>query len=94
MRILTNYLLVLVAATSILLVATSPAAGQRRWSRVRHVRTWRATTDVTRSPPRRSSDRNRNARYYYPQYTGAFHARYFDEIPSLYGTRPIRGTAW
>lgn len=31
---------------------------------------------------------------YYPKYTGGFHARYFDEIPSIFGTRTMRGTAW
>jgi hypothetical protein len=31
---------------------------------------------------------------HYPKYTGGFHARYFDEIPSLYGTRVMRGSAW
>lgn len=32
--------------------------------------------------------------WYYPRYTGAFHARYFDEMRYPTGDRGIRGTAW
>ncbi len=29
-----------------------------------------------------------------PRYTGAFHARYFDELPGMFDRMPMRGTAW
>lgn len=29
-----------------------------------------------------------------PQYTGGFHARYFEELPGLFDRMPMRGTAW
>ncbi len=29
-----------------------------------------------------------------PQYTGGFHARYFDELPGMFERMPMRGPAW
>ncbi|MCU0962481.1 MAG: hypothetical protein MUF48_20490 [Pirellulaceae bacterium] len=34
------------------------------------------------------------SRWAEPQYTGGFHARYFDELPGMFDRMPMRGTAW
>ncbi len=78
---------------------TSPvASASGRGRRAAYMRSSSSATARTNQPVTSQQSRYRTplppSYYYYPQYTGAFHARYFDEIPSIYGTRPMRGTAW
>ena len=85
-----------VLLASVVLVPAQTASAQVRWRRSRAVR----HHPPAKVPAKHSGTsvyqyrRPYPADYYYPKYTGAFHARYFDGIPSIYGTRPIRGTAW
>jgi len=63
----------------------------RHWSRRpaanRFVRTTR-TTEYNRTKRFPDDD------WLYPRYTGAFHARYFNEMRYPTGDRGLRGTAW
>ena len=95
----TNGVIVLVVMVSVSLALADHAHGQSRRWRVRAARTFTPPSAAlrSRSTPVYAEPRYRYASppsYYYPKYTGAFHARYFDDIPSIYGTRPMRGTAW
>jgi hypothetical protein len=84
--------------TGVWLWSTSEADGAPRGRRGLQVRAQRSLrTDSlrlstgaaigTRSgwPPSRLAE---------PQYTGGFHARYFDELPGMFDRMPMRGTAW
>ena len=92
---ITSFVIILVVL--MVTLAATPAAGQSRWrSKPRAVRTNRSAASRTVRPPSYST-RYRSAypaNYYYPKYTGGFHARYYDGIPSIYGTTRMRGTAW
>ena len=73
-----------------------PAQGQARRGKPYRSRSFRPAA-VSTPNTRYHSPRYRSAypaSELYPKYTGGFHARYFDDIPSIYGTRPMRGTAW
>lgn len=88
--------IVSVIAVGALLATAQPAAAQWRWRRTRAARTNQPAVVAPTRPGTAVYGYRRPypADYYYPKYTGAFHARYFDGIPSIYGTRPVRGTAW
>ena len=93
---ITSFVIILVVLVAAL-AATQTAEGQSRWrSRSRTVRSYKpAATRAARQPG--YSTRYRSAypaNAYYPKYTGGFHARYYDGIPSIYGSHPMRGTAW
>ncbi len=92
-----NCMIVLVVLASALLATPRQAEARSRWRRSRSVRTHRHyAPKPARSPSYSTRYGHTNvSRYdYYPKYTGGFHARYFDGIPSIYGTQTMRGTAW
>ena len=98
MTIKTNVAIMLVVLTGVWLTSASEVLGQPRGRRAAHLKSSRATYNSSRRAAITAQPFYRSAfppTYdYYPKYTGAFHARYFDELPSIYGPRPMRGTAW
>ncbi len=94
-----NLSVVLVLLASLWFASPTPAFGHPRGWRVSRTRSHRSAYSKysqRTAPAAHSAYRSPWPRSYYdyPKYTGAFHARYFEELPSIYGTRPMRGTAW
>lgn len=67
--------------------------GRRRWHRAipRPPSRIHATS---RAPDNRQQHRFPDDDWFYPRYTGAFHARYFNQFGYPTGDHGIRGTAW
>ncbi len=93
---ITSFVVVVVVLATVL-AATQSAEGRTRWRRSSRTTRPAKPTATHAMPAPSYPTRYRGtypSAYYYPKYTGAFHARYYDGIPSIYGSHPMRGTAW
>lgn len=96
MRNVASGAIVLIMTCGLLLCLTEPVAAQRSARRGRSMRAPVSSNANARPSASRpnASPRTGAAYDWYPRYTGAFHARYFDDLPSVYGDHPLRGPAW
>ncbi len=85
------------AVSVVVWLAAAQFASAGRYGRYRA----RRTRPVSRQPARTMPANPYNAHHrfpdndwFYPRYTGAFHARYFNEMRYPTGDRGLRGTAW